>query len=83
MWIGAALALAATALVVVLSLGKKGRHDMAADGVLGEPATGAGRVRGDEPAAAGVGSTSGNGRGGTREPEERVLVSAGQPTGDV
>jgi EmrB/QacA subfamily drug resistance transporter len=36
MWVGAGIAVVAAALVTVLSLGKKGRADMAADGVLGE-----------------------------------------------
>jgi hypothetical protein len=36
MWVGAAIAVVAAGLVLVLSLGKKGRADMSADGVLGE-----------------------------------------------
>ena len=36
MWVGAAIALAAAALVVVLSLGKKGREDMAAHRAVGD-----------------------------------------------
>jgi EmrB/QacA subfamily drug resistance transporter len=36
MWVGAAIAVIAAGLVLVLSLGKKGRQDMSAVGVLGE-----------------------------------------------
>jgi hypothetical protein len=36
MWVGAAIAVVAAGLVLALSLGKKGRRDMSAAGVLGE-----------------------------------------------
>jgi hypothetical protein len=36
MWVGAGIAVVAAGLVLVLSLGRKGRRDMSADGVLGE-----------------------------------------------
>jgi hypothetical protein len=36
MWVGAGIAVVAAGLVLVLSLGKKGRQDMSAEGVLGE-----------------------------------------------
>jgi hypothetical protein len=36
MWVGAAIAVVAAGLFLVPSLGKKGRADMSADGVLGE-----------------------------------------------
>ena len=65
MWVGAALALTAAALVIALSLGTKGRHDMAADVVLGdEPAdnTDSATVICHEPALASVGASAGNGR---------------------
>jgi len=84
MWMGAAIALAAAGLVVVLSLGKKGREDLAAYGVHGdEPAlnTDDATVVVPQPDRARVGATAGNGPQAAREPEGRVLVSARQPTG--
>lgn len=42
MWVGAAIAVVAAGLVIVLSLGKKGRRDMSAEGVLGQLADGPG-----------------------------------------
>jgi EmrB/QacA subfamily drug resistance transporter len=52
MWVGAAIAVVAAGLVLVLSLGKKGRADMSADGVLGEGGEGGegGEVAEDEVA---------------------------------
>jgi hypothetical protein len=77
MWLGAAIAFGAAALVVVLSLGRKGRDDMAADGVLGhDPAVATDTavearstdVAAREPALVGVGATAGHGREEAEQP---------------
>ncbi len=77
MWVGAAIALGAAALVVVLSLGRKGREDMAADGVLGHDPVGATdaatEARGTdvaalEPALAAVGATADHRRADAEQP---------------
>jgi hypothetical protein len=77
MWMGAAIALGAAALVVVLSLGRKGRADMAADGVLGHDPAGATDaateapgtdVAAREPALAAVGATADHGRADAEQP---------------
>jgi EmrB/QacA subfamily drug resistance transporter len=85
MWVGAGIALAAAALVVVLSLGKKGRQDMAADGVLGDDVvdTVAADATDSEPGLVGVAATTGNGRTHAGHPEARVPVSAGTPNGSA
>jgi EmrB/QacA subfamily drug resistance transporter len=77
MWVGAAIALGAAALVVVLSLGRKGREDMAADGVLGHDPAGATdaatEARGTdvaalEPVLAAVGATADHRRVDAEQP---------------
>lgn len=91
MWVGAAIALGVAAGVLILSLGKKGREDMAADGVLGdEPAdhtNGAddrhGVDMGREPTPADVGAASGNGRNGGNGagvPDGHVPMPTGETT---
>ena len=55
MWVGAAIALAAAALVVVLSLGKKGREDMAAHRAVGDELADDADVTDREPELVGAG----------------------------
>ena len=55
MWVGAAIALAAAALVVVLSLGKKGREDMAAHRAVGDELDADADVSDREPELVGAG----------------------------
>ena len=55
MWVGAAIALAAAALVVVLSLGKKGREDMAAHRAVGDELADDADVTAREPELVGAG----------------------------